>query len=213
MLTQHQAYPISFVRERGFSSIQGTLPLLAICIGIILGAVYVTHYSYTTLRAKAIRKGSLDPEDRLPPMIVGAVSLTVGLFWFAWTSMPSMNPWPQIVSGIPLGFGIQVISLQSLAYLIDIYLTSANSAVSGTVVVRSLVGGLFPLFALRFYETLHVSRCVNIARYDSSLTIVRQVFWATTVLGGCALALTPMPVVLYIYGRRIRSFGRFGKTS
>lgn len=94
-------------------------------------------------------------------MIVGSVWLTIGLFWFAWTSMPSMNPWPQTLSGIPLGFGIQVISLQSLAYLIDIYLTSANSAISGTVIVRSLVGGLFPLFAPALYGQLHVSQLVE----------------------------------------------------
>ncbi|KAF2172602.1 hypothetical protein M409DRAFT_62374 [Zasmidium cellare ATCC 36951] len=184
------AYPISFVQQRGFSLTAGTLPLLAVCVGIIIGATYVTNYSYTTLRAKAMKNGKLEPEDRLPPMIVGAVWLTIGLFWFAWTSMPNINPWPQILSGVPLGFGIQVISLQSLAYLIDIYLTSANSAISGTVIVRSLVGGLFPLFAPALYGRLHV-------------------FWATTLLGCCALALTPIPIVFYIYGARIRSHGRY----
>jgi hypothetical protein len=138
----------------------GTLPLLAVCVGIMIGATYATNYSYTTLRAKAMKNGRLEPEDRLPPMIVGSVWLTIGLFWFAWTSSPAMTPWPQILSGVPLGFGIQVISLQSLAYLIDIYLTSANSAISGTVIVRSLIGGLFPLFAPWLYRTLQVSAAV-----------------------------------------------------
>jgi DHA1 family multidrug resistance protein-like MFS transporter len=90
-------------------------------------------------------------------MIVGAAVLTVGLFCFAFTSSPHMNPWPQILSGLPIGFGIQAIILQALAYVIDVYLTNANSAISGTVVVRSLVGGTFPLFALRMYQQLHVS--------------------------------------------------------
>lgn len=124
----------------------------------MLGAFYVTHYTFTILRAKASENGKLEPEDRLPPMIVGAASLTIGLFWFAWTSSPSINAWPQILSGIPTGFGIQVILLQALAYIIDIYLTSANSAISGTVIVRSLIGGLFPMFATRLYQRLHVSR-------------------------------------------------------
>lgn len=150
----------------------GTLPLLAVCVGIVLGATYATNYSYTTLRAKAIKNGKLVPEDRLPPMIVGSVWLTIGLFWFAWTSSPSITPWPQILSGVPLGFGIQVISLQSLAYLIDIYLTSANSAISGTVIVRSLVGGLFPLFAPLLYTKLQVSSVIHLKSTKSNTNFI-----------------------------------------
>lgn len=197
--------------ERGFSPITGTLPLLAVCVGVILGAAYVTHYSYTTLVAKAIKNGGLQPEDRLPPMMVGGATLSMGLFCFAWTSSPDMNPWPQILSGIPLGFGIQVLSLQSLSYLIDIYLTSANSAVSGTVVIRSLVGGLFPLFAIRFYQNFHVSRIESTQRHGLPMLTIWQVFWATTLLGCFALLLAPIPVVLYVYGARIRARGQFAK--
>lgn len=156
-----KAYPVSFVKERGFSLIAGTLPLLAICMGIVLGAFYASNYTFTTLRAKASKYGKLEPEDRLPPMIVGAALLVVGLFWFAWTSAPSINPWPQILSGVAIGFGVQVILLQSLAYIIDIYLTNANSAISGTIIVRSLIGGLFPLFAIGLYQRLHVSGSIS----------------------------------------------------
>lgn len=124
----------------------------------MLGAFYASNYTFTTLRAKANENGKLEPEDRLPPMIVGAALLVIGLFSFAWASSPSINAWPQIMSGIPIGFGVQVILLQSLAYLIDIYLTNANSAISGTIIVRSLIGGLFPFFAIRLYHRLDVSR-------------------------------------------------------
>jgi hypothetical protein len=96
------------------------------------------------------------PEDRLPPMIVGAAALPIGLFWFALSSSPLINPWPQILAGVPIGIGVQVILLQSLAYLIDIYTTRAASAISGTMIVRSLVGGTFPLFALEIYGKLGV---------------------------------------------------------
>ena len=90
-------------------------------------------------------------------MMVGACLLAIGLFWFAFTSPPTMNPWPQILAGVPIGVGVQVVLLQSLAYLIDIYTTSANSAISGTVVVRSLIGGGFPLFAIPMYQRFGVS--------------------------------------------------------
>ncbi|KAK5656791.1 hypothetical protein OQA88_4339 [Cercophora sp. LCS_1] len=185
------AYPISFVQERGFSAVGGTLPLLAICLGIILGGFYASWFTLTAFKKKVAGGKNFVPEDRLPPMIVGAVSLTIGLFWFAWTSSPAICPWYQIVAGVPVGVGIQVILLQALAYLIDMYTTRSASAISGTMIVRSLIGGTFPLFAGRVYHRLGV-------------------FWATNLLGVCALALTPIPVVFLYYGGKIRSLGRYG---
>ena len=139
----------------------GTLPSIAVIIGIVTGSLYVVHYTLTVLRKKIALHGQVAPEDRLPPMIVGACLFPLGLFWFSATSSPTMSPWPQIISGVPIGIGIQVILLQSLAYLIDIYTTNSNSAISGTVIVRSLIGGVFPLFAVPMYQSLGVSFHLN----------------------------------------------------
>ena len=195
----------------------GALPLLAICLGIILGALYVSHYTLTVIRRKFVQAGKVAPEDRLPPMIVGACLLAVGLFWFAWTSSPALDPWPQIAAGVPIGFGVQVVLLQSLAYLIDIYTVNSNSAISGTVVVRSLIGGLFPLFAIPMYQRLGVSfRVAHGRRYCCFPTNCPffaneyvQVFWASNLLGFCALALLPIPILFYFYGARIRSYSKY----
>ena len=134
----------------------GALPFLAVITGIIIGSIYVACYTLTTIRQKVIKQGRVTPEDRLFPMIVGGILLTVGLFWFAWTSSPNISPWPQILAGVPVGIGFQVVLLQSLAYIVDIYTTNANSAISGTVIVRSLVGGCFPLFAIPMYQRFGV---------------------------------------------------------
>lgn len=90
-------------------------------------------------------------------MIVGGAILPIGLFWFAATSSPSMNPWPQIAAGIPIGAGIQIVTLQSLAYVLDIYTVNANSAIAGTVMVRSVLGAFFPVLAVPMYRNWHVS--------------------------------------------------------
>lgn len=111
----------------------------------------------TTIKGKVSEKGYLDPEDRLPPMIVGAGLFTIGLLWFALASSPRIKPWSQVVAGLPIGMGMQAVLLQSITYLIDIYTVNANSAISGTVIVRSIVGGTFPLFALSMYQRLGVS--------------------------------------------------------
>ena len=69
-------------------------------------------------------------------MIFGAVIFPIGVFWFAWTSFPSINPWPQILSGIPIGAGIQITYLQGLAYIVDVYTINANSAISASAIFR-----------------------------------------------------------------------------
>jgi hypothetical protein len=141
-------------------------------------------------------------------MIVGACLLPVGLFWFAATSSPSINAWPQIIAGIPTGFGLQVILLQSLAYLIDIYTTNANSAIAGTVVVRSLLGGVFPLLAIPMYRQLGVS--VSNPRITVRMRLMSlKVLWATGVLGLCGVVFAPVPVLFLLYGHKIRKFSKY----
>jgi hypothetical protein len=138
-------------------------------LGILLGSLYVARYTLTTYARGFHARKQAVPERRLPPMILGAAILPLGLFLFAATASPGMNPWPQILSGIPIGAGIQIITLQSLAYVLDIYTTNANSAMSGTVIVRSLIGAAFPVVAMPMYQSLGVSTCRRISRSLSNL--------------------------------------------
>lgn len=43
---------------------------------------------------KAVRKnkGRAVPEARSPPMFVGGILFTTGIFWFGWTAGPT-HPW------------------------------------------------------------------------------------------------------------------------
>lgn len=192
------------------------MPLIAVIVGIVFGAVYVSRYTLTTYSRKFREQGKLVPEDRLPPMIVGAAVLPFGLFWFAWTSSPAITPWPQIVAGVPIGAGIQIITLQSLAYVLDIYSVDANSAVSGTVIVRSLLGGLFPLIAIPMYQNLGVCFCSEerkirtlVALFLELINLPKQVQWASSVVGILASVFFTVPVILYCYGAKIRSWSKY----
>ena len=80
-------------------------------------------------------------------MMLGSAALPIGLFWFAWTSFPTISPWPQIISGVPIGFGVILITLQGMNYIIDCYTIYANSALAAMTFVRALFGAGFPLFA------------------------------------------------------------------
>lgn len=79
-----EAYPISFQEQRGWNAGVGSLPFAAFIVGIAMGTGLIA-YSTRTNFTKAFKKhGKVIPEERLPPMIVGAAVLPVGLFLFAW---------------------------------------------------------------------------------------------------------------------------------
>jgi hypothetical protein len=80
-------------------------------------------------------------------MIVGGAIFPVGMLWFAWTSSKDINPWPQIIAGVPIGMGVLLIFLQGFNYIIDVYLMNANSAIAANTLIRSFLGAAFPLFA------------------------------------------------------------------
>ena len=184
------AYPISFQEERGWHLGVSALPFLGITIGVVIGAIVVSWITKTRFASKLKKHGRVIPEERLPPMILGGVMLPIGLFWFAWTSNKNIIWVPQVLAGIPIGMGIFVIFMQGLNYLIDVYLMFANSAIAANSILRSLAGAAFPLFATQMYHRLGVN-------------------WATSLLGFLAAAMTPVPVLFYIYGKKIRAMSRF----
>jgi MFS transporter, DHA1 family, multidrug resistance protein len=64
------------------------------------------------------------------------------------------------------------------------------SAFAANMMVRSAVGAAFPLFTSQMFEEMGVN-------------------WASTLIGGAALLLAPMPFVFYKYGSRIRQKSKF----
>lgn len=106
------AYPIVYHEQRGWSFGIAGLPFLGVAIGMIGSAAYNIWFEnprYLRNLDKGTASGS--PEDRLPPSLIGAICLPVGLFWFAWTNGPSL-PWAaSVAAGIPFGFAMVLIFL------------------------------------------------------------------------------------------------------
>ncbi len=50
--------------------------------------------------------GRAPPEARLPMACLGACLLPIGLFWFAWTSQPSVMWLAPVAAGAPFGMGM-----------------------------------------------------------------------------------------------------------
>ena len=117
------AYPIAFQQIRGFNPGVGGLPFFGMVIGMVLAGAYVLSGQAAYLRKLEANGGIPIPEWRLPPVIIGGVSFTAGLFWFGWTGYKASIHWiVPTLSGLLTGFGLLSIFLQSLNYLVDAYL-------------------------------------------------------------------------------------------
>lgn len=82
-----ESFPIEFEEKRGWGHVTGGLPFVALLVGIFVAAlanVYNNRYYFRKLREN---NGKPVPEARLPPMMVGGVAFTGGLFLFACQSI------------------------------------------------------------------------------------------------------------------------------
>ncbi|KAL2045924.1 hypothetical protein ABVK25_011945 [Lepraria finkii] len=188
-----EAYPIAFQEQRHWNLGVGALPFLGITLGVMTGLSIIVYTSQTRFKRKMLANGGKPiPEERLLPMILGAILLPIGLFWFAWTSSPSVHWVAQVLAGIPIGVAVELILLQGMSYIIDVYLMFANSALAGNTFVRSLFGGAFPMFAAGMYHKLGVD-------------------WATSLLGFIGIAFLPCPLLFFIYGKKIRGWSKYSQ--
>ncbi|KAH8643388.1 putative transporter [Alternaria alternata] len=170
------------------------LPFGAFIVGILLGAGCIAYSSATNFTRAFHKHGRVIPEERLPPMILGAIALPAGLFWFAWTSSPDITWVPQVLSVALLGFGCMVPFWQGMSYLIDCYGFYSNSAIAVNTFIRSFAGAFFPLFTHAMYHNLGVP-------------------WASSLLAFICVVFLPVPILFYVYGARIRKKSKWAPTA
>lgn len=78
------AFPIVYQEGRHWTEGIGGLAFLGIAIGMIIGMAYALWDNKRYIRVMNKSPGRIaPPEARLPPTMVGAGAITIGLFWFA----------------------------------------------------------------------------------------------------------------------------------
>jgi len=90
-----------------------------------------------------------------------------------------------IIATAPFGFGMVLVFLSIMNYLIDSYVIFAASVLAANSVLRSLFGAAFPLFTTYMYQNLGIH-------------------WASSIPAFLALMCVPFPFLFYKYGESIR---------
>ncbi|PRP80994.1 hypothetical protein PROFUN_11108 [Planoprotostelium fungivorum] len=184
------AYPIVFQQKRGWSPGIGGLAFLGVLVGMLFAIVYTVFENIRYSKVVDRLGGRAPPEERLPSAIVASFFLPVGLFWFAWTNSPSIHWISPVAAGAPFGFGMVLVFLAVMNYLIDTYVIYAASVLAANSVLRSLFGMAFPLFTSSMYANLGIH-------------------WASSIPAFLALACIPAPIIFYLYGSKIRGMSKY----
>ena len=157
------------------------------CIGSLLSTVLSIYQEKV---ARYYGKMSSTPEGRLYFACIESALLPIGLFWFGWTSFPSIH-WIVPTFGIACAtMGIFSIYLAVFNYLADTYHRYASSALAAQSFCRNILGGVFPLTTTAMFNHMTFAG-------------------ASSFLGVVGALLTIVPWVLVVYGPKIRARSKF----
>ncbi|KAI0687388.1 major facilitator superfamily domain-containing protein [Cytidiella melzeri] len=133
------------------------------------------------------------PEARLYCAMGAGIGLVGSLFMYAWCTFPDV-PWITLCIAITLTeITSFTIYLAVFTYLADCYGPFASSALAGQSLSRNLFGMAFPLFTAQMYAKL-------------------TYHWANTMFAFFALAMAPVPFILFYKGPALRARSKFAKT-
>ncbi|KAK8118310.1 bicyclomycin resistance protein [Apiospora kogelbergensis] len=185
-----EVFPIVFREQRGFGPVVSTLPFLGLFVGVLTAMLINIANQPLYIRALERNEGRAVPEARLPPLILGQVLITTGLFWFGWTAAPAHH-WalPVVAAGF-IGAGFNIAFQQCLNFLVDTYGPFAASATSANTILRSFLACGLPLAARPMFLNLGVGP-------------------ASSVLGAISCLAFPVPFLLMKYGPHLRKISRF----
>lgn len=183
------AIPIVF-SDYGWHGGNVYLPYIGMLIGnyliTLINIVIFDPFYYKGLKARRVQ---IWPEGRLLAMINTSVTFPIGIFLFCWSGAYHVH-W--IVPSIGLAFigmGITGMFMSGFNYVVETFLPVSASATAANTILRSTMGGAFPLFAAIMFHNLGTQ-------------------WAGTLLGCLAIFLAPVPISFYIFGEKIRSFSK-----
>ena len=170
----------------GFSSSDGGLVYLSMVVGYSLGQISIGTLSDKYMERKQRKRGSRSPEDRLPLLLIGAVTIPVAFVWYGWTVQHRTHWIAPAAASALAAFGMTYTWLPVQVYLVDVYGSYSASANGACGLLRSLCGAFLPLAANPLYDSLGYG-------------------WGNTLLAFVGLIYIPLTLLLLRYGQAIRN--------
>lgn len=110
---------------------------------------------------------------------------------YGWTAQAGAHWILPNIGAVLFSAGIIVLFLSIQLYIMDAYTQYTASALASTIILRSLMGFAFPLFAPTMYKTLDYG-------------------WGNSVLAFVAIFFgVPVPLLLWKFGARLRARSSF----
>jgi hypothetical protein len=203
------AVPLVFESVYRFDLEKSGLIFLAIVVGCFIAAFTVMLCDIFFYRPKSAKypPHQAPPELRLYPAMIGSFGLPIGLLWFGWTSRADISWASPAVAIMIFAWGNLCVFVSTSQYIVDTYRgITVASAMSANTLARYGLAGAFPLFTIQSKSLLY---------YEESIRLIAVVYtklgisWASSLLGFIAIALLPVPLVLFLIGKKLRALSKF----
>ncbi|PYH85262.1 MFS general substrate transporter [Aspergillus uvarum CBS 121591] len=183
-------YATLWIERYGESATVSSLNYIAIAVGTITASQLGGHLMdriYQALKARRHHDATPSPEFRVPFLTPGVFLIPVGIFLYGWSAEKRL-PWVVVDVGTSIFVtGSFIVSQGMLAYLLDEFTTHAASANAAARMLSNILGFAFPIFAPDLYAALGYG-------------------WGNSLLGFIFVAVGwPVPVILWVYGSRLRA--------
>jgi MFS family permease len=186
------SFPLLFSKRYGQAEGRASLNYIALAVGFFLGAqVSAPMMDLVYRKLKARNNGVGKPEFRIPAMVVGSIMIPVGLLWYGWSAQARAH-WIMPDIGAAIFCAGAICCFQAMqTYIVDSYTRFAASGIAAAVVMRSLCGFGFPLFAQSLYSSLGYG-------------------WGNSLLALVGVAIgVPAPIIFWKFGERMRLKSKF----
>ncbi|KAI0871553.1 major facilitator superfamily domain-containing protein [Hypoxylon argillaceum] len=186
MYLMFNTIPPTFEGQYGFPTSLTGLIYLGLGLGYGIGLWSFSLLSdRTVVRLTERNNGVFEPEMRLNLVVYYACLCPVTFFLYGWTTYYKVHWIAPILSLIPFGIAILGVYLPTQAYIIDAYPLYSASGLAAFTVLRSIVAAFLPLAGPSLFGSLGLG-------------------WGSSVLGFITVGLIPIPVLVLVFGTRLR---------
>lgn len=189
--------PVVLEMTYGFTVQQAGIAFNAAVVGSLLAAamcIVVDQTVYRTL-SKSSQSNSMMMtriEYRLIPAIMGSVLLIISFFWVANTASPKFHYPIPILATMVYVWGNMSVLVAFISYLFDAYPPAGTlSALTAAACFRLACAGVIPLVIIQMIMGLGGK-------------------WTYQTFGIISIVMAGIPIVLFLFGERLRQSSKYG---